>query len=163
MIRRLREGHSIAHLHFGESFLCFKANLWPGSKGIARKKHRGERILPGDPPWLPQNGAGRSGARPGAPTSETPCSRRKNGLPAQPKKRGGPHDFLRAMPLFRAGHGLKYNRLYTYWAKREGVQGGHSLLTDTSLFRKVDPYGGIQFRHWMAGREAPLLKSSLVL
>jgi hypothetical protein len=30
----------LAHLHFEESFFCFQPSLWPGSKGVARKKHR---------------------------------------------------------------------------------------------------------------------------
>jgi len=49
----------------------------------------GERNPPGDPAWLPQNGAGRSGARSrearDAPTSEKICSQRKNDLPGGPR------------------------------------------------------------------------------
>ena len=32
-----------AHLHFGDSLFSGKAGLWPGCKGVARKKHRRER------------------------------------------------------------------------------------------------------------------------
>ena len=34
---------TLAHLRFCDSFSCQKASLWPGSKGVARKKHRRER------------------------------------------------------------------------------------------------------------------------
>jgi hypothetical protein len=33
----------LAHLHLCDSFFCQKASLWPGSKGVARKKHRREK------------------------------------------------------------------------------------------------------------------------
>jgi len=34
------DGKLPAHLHFEESFFYSKPSLWPGSKGVARKKHR---------------------------------------------------------------------------------------------------------------------------
>jgi hypothetical protein len=41
----------IARLHFGDSLSLVKANfLWPGSKGVGRKKIGGKRSPPGDPP-----------------------------------------------------------------------------------------------------------------
>jgi len=72
----------LAHLHFLN--LTSAPNRACGLEARAGrgKSIGGERIPAGDPPLLPQNGAGRSGARPGAPTSENPSSRRKNGLPA---------------------------------------------------------------------------------
>jgi len=30
-------------LHFYDSLFCQKAGLWPGSKGVPRKKHRREK------------------------------------------------------------------------------------------------------------------------
>ena len=103
---------------------CFAADqAWgPEAKALLAKSIGGERILPGDSAGLPQNGAGRSGARPGAPTSEYRCSRRRNVSPARSKKRDVPHDFCAQCPCFRAGHGLKFNRLYTCLGKREGGQ-----------------------------------------
>ena len=57
-----------------------EARTWCG------KSIGGEKIMPGGLAWFPQYGAGRSGARSrearDAPTSENPCSRKKNGLPA---------------------------------------------------------------------------------
>jgi len=57
----------------------------PEARALRGKSIGGERILPGDPARVPQNGAGRSGARPGAPTAENSGSWRKNGLPARSK------------------------------------------------------------------------------
>jgi hypothetical protein len=103
----------------------------PEARALRGKSIGGERILHGDLAWLPQKGAGRSGARPGAPTSENPDYRRKNGLPAlnharykaRPvKKRSVPHGFSGQRPCFRAGQGLKFNCLYTYLKKSEGGQ-----------------------------------------
>jgi len=84
----------------------------PEARALRGKSIGGEKILPGDPAWLPQNGAGRSGARSrearDAPTSENPCSRKKNGLPAlyHTRYRARPIQetrgvswFLRPMPL----------------------------------------------------------------
>jgi hypothetical protein len=81
------------------------------SKLVARKSARGglrgksiggERILTGNPPWLPQNGAGRSGARGRAPLHrKTPViAERTACLP-------GPRNdlcswFFRATPFLRA-------------------------------------------------------------
>jgi hypothetical protein len=91
----------LAHLHFLNLF--FSPNRACGPEvpplaGLRGKSIGGERIPSGDPPWLPQNGAGRSGARPGAPTSENPSSRRKIGLPALY------HASYRARP----GQGMKW-------------------------------------------------------
>jgi hypothetical protein len=49
-------------LHFWDSLSCGKASLWPGNKGVARKKHRREKNSPRRSPVLPQNEAGPSGA-----------------------------------------------------------------------------------------------------
>jgi len=95
----------------------------PETRALRGKSIGGQRIPSGDPAWLPQDGAGRSGARPGAPTSENPGYRRENGLPARSKKRFVPHGFYVQRPCFRAGHGRYFNRLYTYLAKSEGGQG----------------------------------------
>jgi hypothetical protein len=129
---------------FGSPFCAPKQACGPEASALRGKSIGGEKILPGDPAWLPQNGAGRSGARPGAPTSENPCSRRKNGLPARPKKRGVPHDFCAQCPCFWAGHGLKFNRLYTHLEKSEGGQvrnkenSVHSAIWDFGLrFRRI--------------------------
>jgi len=65
---------------------CEKATLWPGSKGIARKKHRLEKNSSRRSDRVSAKEGGRIGARPAAPTSEYPCSWGKNGLPAQSKK-----------------------------------------------------------------------------
>jgi len=46
----------------------------PEARALRGKSIGRGKILPGDPSWLPQNGAGRLGARPGAPTPENPCS-----------------------------------------------------------------------------------------
>jgi len=93
-------------------------------------KSIGGRSIPSeDPAGLPQNGAGHSGARPGAPTPEYPCSRRKNGLLARPDKRGVPHGFFVQRPCFRARQSLKFNRLYTYLAKNEDGQDDKNHLT----------------------------------
>jgi hypothetical protein len=99
-----------------------KRTCGPEARALHGKSIGGEGILPGDPAGLPQNGAGRSGARPGAPASKNPCSRRKNGLPARSKKRSMPHDFSVQCPCLRAGQGLKSNRLHTYLTKSEGGQ-----------------------------------------
>jgi len=57
----------------------------PPLAGLRGKSIGGERIPSGDPPWLPQNGAGRSGARPGAPTSETPLLGERTACPPDPR------------------------------------------------------------------------------
>jgi hypothetical protein len=79
----------LAHLHFLNLFFAPNRACGPEVPplaGLRGKSIGGERIPSGDPPWLPQNGAGRSGARSrearDAPTSENPSSRRKIGLPA---------------------------------------------------------------------------------
>ena len=78
-------------------------------RALRGKSIGGERILPGDPTRVPQNGAGRPGARSrearNAPTSGDLCSRRKNGLqrPARPVQETICASwFLRAIPP-RAG------------------------------------------------------------
>ena len=75
---------------FKSPFSGPKLACGPDARALHAKSIGGERFLPGDPAWLPQNGAGRSGARSrearDAPTSENPCSQAKNGLPAQSKK-----------------------------------------------------------------------------
>jgi hypothetical protein len=44
-------------------------------------------------------------------------------LPARAKECFVPHDFCAQRPCCRAGHGLKFHRLYKYLAKFEGGQG----------------------------------------
>ena len=107
---------------FGGPLFSPKQACGPEARAWCGKSIGGEKILCGDPASLPQNGAGCSGARPGAPTSGNPCSQKKNDLPARPKKRSGPHDFCAPCPCFRAGHGLKFNRLDAYLGKSEGGQ-----------------------------------------
>jgi hypothetical protein len=118
----------------------------PEARALRGKSIGGERILTGDPAWLPQNGAGRSGPRPGAPTSENPGSRRKDGLPAHSKKRSAPHDFYaqsRQRRDFRAGHSLKFNHLYNYLGKREGGQASQpDSLTIWSLSNILRKHSG---------------------
>jgi len=57
----------------------------------------------------------------GKRTVYPPCTILGTG-PARSKKRGGPHDLCAPCPCFRAGHGLKFNRLYAYLGKSEGGQ-----------------------------------------
>jgi len=38
--RKVKKLGLLAHLHFCSCLFCEKASLWPGSKGVARKKHR---------------------------------------------------------------------------------------------------------------------------
>jgi hypothetical protein len=40
---RVKDEKGLAHLHFCDSFFFSKASLWPGRKGVARKKHRREK------------------------------------------------------------------------------------------------------------------------
>jgi hypothetical protein len=47
--------------HFCGCLSCGKASLWPGSRGVARKKHRREKNSTRRSPVLPQNEAGPSG------------------------------------------------------------------------------------------------------
>jgi hypothetical protein len=121
------EGFFLATFTLKSPFSAPSQACGPEARALHGKSIGGQRILTGDPAWLPQNGAGRSGARPGAPTSENPGSRRKNGLPAHSKKRSAPHGFYAQRPCFRAGHGLKFNHLYNYLGKSEGGKEAFSL------------------------------------
>ena len=71
----------------------------PPLAGLRGKNIGGKRIPPGEPAGLPQNGAGRSGARPGAPTPEPARSWAKIGIARPLKKRSAPYGFPRnALP-----------------------------------------------------------------
>ena len=67
-------------------FSARKQAFGPEGRALRAKSIGGKRILLGNLAVLPQNGAGRSGARPGAPTSESARSWEKQGLPARPEK-----------------------------------------------------------------------------
>jgi len=94
----------------------------PEARALRGKSIGGKGNPLGDPPVLPQNEAGLSGAQLGAPTWEELSSWGKNGLPARSKKRGAPHGFCAQRLCFRAGQCLKFNRSYAYLAKSEGGQ-----------------------------------------
>ena len=72
----------------GVKAMEFQAVPGPEARALHGKSIGGEGIPSGDPPWLPLNGAGRSGARLGAPTAEYFCSQGKNGLPG-PRNEAG--------------------------------------------------------------------------
>ena len=118
----------LPHLYFRDFFPEIQAcGLEVRHRRIARKKHRcGEKNPFGDPPVIPLDAAGPSGAQSrgtrDAPTSEYPCSLGKNGLPARSKKGGAPHGFCAQRPSFRAGQCRQFNRSYAYLAKSEGGQ-----------------------------------------
>jgi len=67
-----------------------------------------------------------------------PCTMLGTG-PARSKKRGAPHDFSAQCPCFRAGHGLKFNRLYNYLAKSEGGQGFSLAASGASPILNIHP------------------------
>ena len=50
LIPAIKGKELLAHLHFGDCLFCEKASLWPGSKGVARKKHRREKNSLGKSP-----------------------------------------------------------------------------------------------------------------
>jgi hypothetical protein len=96
-------------LHFFDSLSCVKANLWPGSKGVARKKHRlsyfGLRIFlvfffnPHSAIGIPQFGGGPIGRPAGRPYMGRTLFLGKERLarPVQETRRAS--WFLRATPL----------------------------------------------------------------
>jgi len=88
-----------APLHFGYSFSREEPSCGPEAGAWRAESISGKRILPGDPAVLPENGAGPSGAQPGAPTTPYPRSWRKNGLPAPANEGMRASWFLRAAPL----------------------------------------------------------------
>jgi hypothetical protein len=112
---------------FAILFLAKKRACGPEARALRGKSIGGKRNPIEDPTVLPQNKAGPSGAPPGAPTSESPCSRGKEGLPARSKKRCMPHGFSAQWPCFRARQCLRFNRSYAYLAKSEGGQAALSI------------------------------------
>jgi hypothetical protein len=132
---------------FKNPFSAPKQACGPEARALRGKSIGGKRILPGDPARLPQNGAGRSGARPGAPTSEDLLLGERTACPPDPRNEACLMIFCAQCPCFRAtsllwsrkgilkseggkncpcfqaGHGLKFNRPYAMiirWFIREG-------------------------------------------
>jgi hypothetical protein len=83
----IRNPHSnLPPFTFAIAFSAKKQACGPEARALCKKSTGGKRITAGDPIVFPPKEAGLSGARPGAPTTESPCSWRKNGLPARSKK-----------------------------------------------------------------------------
>jgi hypothetical protein len=76
----------IAHLYFCDFVSAKRLSCGQEARVLRGKSIGGTRNRIGDPALLPQNVAGLSGARPGAPTTQLPGPWEKNGLPAQPRK-----------------------------------------------------------------------------
>ena len=67
-------------------FSAKKQACGPEARALRAKSMGREKILPRDPALLPQNGAGRSGARPGAPPSDYPRFREGTACPPGPRQ-----------------------------------------------------------------------------
>jgi len=77
---------SLPTFTFAIAFSAKKHACGPEARALRGKSIGGKGIRSGDPPVLPQGEAGRSGAQPGAPTTQLPGPGEKNGLPARPRK-----------------------------------------------------------------------------
>jgi len=109
--------------HFYDSLSCQKAILWPGSKGVARKKHRREKNSIRRSPRASAERGGPVGDPPDRPYADSTRGCASGAVPARPKKWNAPHDFSAQRPCFLAGHPLKFNRSDANLAKSEGGQG----------------------------------------
>jgi hypothetical protein len=109
-------------LHFYGSLFWQKAILWPGSRGVARKKHRREKYsIRRSPPASSERG-GPVGDPPDRPYADSTRGRGSGAVPARAKKWNAPHDFSAQRPCFLAGQPLKFNRSDANLAKSEGGQ-----------------------------------------
>jgi len=114
-----RHRQSLSTFTFANAFSAKNQACGPEARAVRTKSIGGNRIQYRDPSVIAESATGPSGARPGAPTSDSPFSWEKKSLPARADKWGAPQGFCAHRPCFRAWHQPKLNKTYNHLLKRK--------------------------------------------